>query len=358
MTSSASGVPAPAASDGATHTAAPSVQRLTEWVQTFSKGTVLIVGDIMLDTYLSGDAERISPEAPVPVVHITQERHVPGGAGNVALNIAALGGQAILFGVRGNDLAGGRLADLITQEAVQAALTVHPTRPTTVKSRVLARGQQMLRFDHEQADAFTNEEEKALLRSLAAYLPQCQAIVVSDYGKGLVTASFMRGLRQLLEALPSSPPLLVDPKPQNIDAYTGVTLLTPNTKETGESVHMPTNSPKAIVLAGKALMQRLGSAHLLTTLGPDGMAVFEDQNTIRHIPTMARKVFDVTGAGDTVIATTALALAVGASLLEASILANHAAGVVVGEIGAATCTGPQLIEAVTGTPTPHIEDWS
>lgn len=338
--------------------AAPSIQSLTAWIHAFSQGTVLIVGDIMLDTYYSGDADRISPEAPVPVVHVTEERHVLGGAGNVARNIAALGGKAVLLGVRGDDAAGEQLACLVAASAMRADISVHPARPTTVKSRILARGQQMIRFDREQTDVYTFEEEEALLNRVAQHLAGCGAVVVSDYGKGLVTASFMRGLQARLNALPISMPILVDPKPGNIDAYAGVTLLTPNTKETSESVHMPVSSPETVVQAGRALMRRLGSKHLITTLGAEGMAVFEDQQTTRHIPTMARKVFDVTGAGDTVIATTALALAVGAPLLEASVLANHAAGVVVGEIGAATCTADQLVEAVTEAPTLRVEDWS
>lgn len=337
---------------------APQTEDLLRCAENMKKGAVLIIGDVMLDTYLSGDADRISPEAPVPVIRIQEEWHVLGGAGNVARNITALGGKALLLGVRGNDSAGERLDTLIREEAIQAAVYVHPDRPTTVKSRILARGQQMLRFDWEQAHPFSAQEEEKLLSIVEDLLPQCQAVVISDYNKGLITPSFMLGLKKRLDMLPVPPPVLVDPKPGNIASYTGVTLMTPNTKETGESAQIPIHSQQDVAMAGQTLMRRLGCKHMLTTLGADGMAVFEDEKTIRHIPTVARKVFDVTGAGDTVIATVALALGTGAPLLQACILANHAAGVVIGEIGAATCSNAHLCQALEETPTLSVEDWS
>jgi rfaE bifunctional protein kinase chain/domain len=261
-------------------------------------------------------------------------------------------------GVRGQDSAGERLEALLREDAIQASLQVHPTRPTTVKSRILARGQQMLRFDSEQARPFSGQEEDALFRAVDELLPQCRGIVISDYDKGLVSPSFMHGLKKRVQAQARHIPVLVDPKPGNIDSYAGVSLMTPNTKETGECARMTIRSQRDIVTAGRLLMQRLGCRHMLTTLGADGMAVFEDQKTVRRIPTMAHKVFDVTGAGDTVIATVALALASGAPLLQASILANHAAGVVVGEIGAATCSNTLLLQALEENPTLSVEDWS
>lgn len=337
---------------------APPATEMLRTIEALKRGTVLILGDVMLDTYLSGDADRISPEAPVPVIRIEEERHVLGGAGNVARNVTALGGKALLLGMRGDDAAGERLSSLLKEEGIQAALHVHPSRPTTVKSRILARGQQMLRFDQELTTPFTGQEEDALLQAAEELLQQCQAIVVSDYNKGLVTPSFMQGLKKRLSKLPHPLPVLVDPKPGNINAYTGVTLMTPNIKETGELAQMPVHSKQDVVAAGRTLMRRVGCEHMLTTLGSDGMAVFETEDRIRRVPTVARKVFDVTGAGDTVIATIALALSAGISLFKASILANHAAGEVVGEIGAATCSNERLYQALEDSPTVAVEDWS
>jgi rfaE bifunctional protein kinase chain/domain len=321
----------------------------------FAQGKVLIVGDVMLDAYLTGDAERISPEAPVPVVHVTEERHLLGGSGNVARNIASLGGQAVLIGARGADLAGERLADLLQDSSVQHELSVLEDRPTIVKTRILARGQQMLRFDRELIHPFTETEEKAVLQMASAHMGQCKAVVVSDYGKGLVSPSFMQGLRQQIGTSPI--PVLVDPKPQNLMTYKGVTLLTPNAVETGASVHMPVKTPAEVVAAGRAIMRLLDCPYLVTTLGAGGMAVFEGEDSVRHLPTVARKVFDVTGAGDTVIATIALALSVGVPLLEACILANHAAGIGVGEIGAAAVSAAQLQAAIAAEAQPIIESW-
>ncbi|MDR1359906.1 MAG: D-glycero-beta-D-manno-heptose-7-phosphate kinase, partial [Deltaproteobacteria bacterium] len=315
---------------------------LLKRIAAFKQGRVLIVGDLMLDVYLFGDAERISPEAPVPVVRVSGEKRLLGGAGNVARNISSLGGQAVLVSARGQDQAGDCLEDFLAAEGIQAKLVLDRDRETTLKTRLLARGQQMLRFDREtQAPRKRQEEEQILLRAQEE-LKNCRAVVISDYGKGVITPYLMRHLLLRIRSLPRPIPVLVDPKPQNLAAYEGVTLLTPNVKETGELARLPVGSPAEIAAAGRALMERLGCPHLVTTLGAEGMAVFENRQTIRHIPTMARQVFDVTGAGDTVIATLALALALKAPLLQACMLANFAAGLVVAEIGAAVTTGPAL----------------
>ncbi|MDR2077055.1 MAG: PfkB family carbohydrate kinase [Desulfovibrio sp.] len=328
---------------------------LRERIAAFVQGRVLILGDLMLDVYLFGDAERISPEAPVPVVRVSEEKLLLGGAGNVARNIRALGGQAVLVSARGQDQAGDRLEEFLAAEGIRANLVLDPGRATTRKTRILARGQQILRFDHEIVEPRGRAGEEELLGRVRGELEQCGAVVISDYGKGVVTPSLMRDLLAQVQALPRPLPVLVDPKPQNLAAYAGVTLLTPNAKEAGELIRMPTKTPADIVAAGRALMALLRCPCLVTTLGADGMVVFEDQEAVSHLPTVARRVFDVTGAGDTVIATLALALALEAPLLQACALANFAAGLVVAEIGAAVTTGPDLAGSITRAPV--FERW-
>lgn len=340
-------------SDGLT-----SKKHLLGTAKNLSNARVLIIGDVMLDAYLTGDADRISPEAPVPVVRIEKESHLVGGAGNVARNICSLGGTASLVGIRGNDASGKELESCLKKEAIQSSLMVIPSRPTTVKTRILARQQQVLRFDREDPGPLGQEQTQEILRLVEEALPASDAIVLSDYGKGIVTAGLIQGLSALLKQQDRRLPLLVDPKPVNFSLYQGVTLLTPNAKETSESVNMPVKTPDEIVVAGRAIMRRLGSRHLLTTLGSRGMAVFEDADRVWHIPTFARQVFDVTGAGDTVIATLAMGLALQLPLVEASLLANYAAGIVVGQVGAATATPEQLASAIESLPTPEINRWA
>lgn len=262
---------------------------------------VLVVGDIMLDAYLIGDADRISPEAPVPVVRIEKERYLLGGAGNVARNIVALGGVATLAGVMGKDASADRIRGLVRDEGICGAFVALPQRPTTVKTRVMARRQQMLRLDSEDAS-------------------------------------------------PHQVKVLIDPKPSNVGLYGGSFLLTPNTKETGECAGMPVRSREEILAAGRAILEKVGCPHLLTTLGSDGMALFSGPSEVWHVPTMAQDVFDVTGAGDTVIATLGLGLAAGLPLLASCVLANYAAGLVVAQVGAAVASPDALREAIRELP--------
>ena len=331
--------------------------RLIGFMEKFAEARVLIVGDVMLDEYLIGDADRISPEAPVPVVRIEGEKRLGGGAGNVASNVTALGGVAILVGVRGDDATGQIMQECLTREQIAHSLLSLKNRPTTTKTRILARQQQVLRFDKEDASPFTAEDTASLLKLTAEHLAECDALVLSDYGKGLVSQSMVEGLHALLRKSGRKIPVLVDPKPQNIQLYKGVSLLTPNAKETSEATLLPVKTPQDIILAGQNLIKRLGCAHLVTTLGSRGMAVFEDIDTVWHIPTAARQVFDVTGAGDTVIATIAMGLGIGLNIVSACLLANYAAGIVVGQVGAATTTPKQLAEALVSLPQPDIARW-
>ena len=328
---------------------------LIEAVERLAEARVLILGDVMLDEYLAGDADRISPEAPVPVVRIDHDRRLVGGAGNVARNIVSLGGGAHLVGVRGNDQAGDDVAACLDADGIAHDLVLLPGRRTTVKTRVLARQQQVVRIDRECADAHTREETDAVLRRVAARLDGHAGLVVSDYGKGLVTQGMMQGLATLLAG--RAMPVLVDPKPQNAALYKGVTLLTPNAKEASETAGLPVKTREDIVAAGRAIMEKTSSPALIITLGSRGMAVFEKGGPVRRIPTVAREVFDVTGAGDTVIAVLSMGLALGMDIITASLLANYAAGIVVGEVGASVVTPNQLAEAIATLPKPEVEIW-
>lgn len=333
-------------------------ERLEACLDRYSQGKVLIIGDIMLDKYLHGDAERVSPEAPVPVVLVEKETAFIGGAGNVARNIKALGGTPVLVGVRGADNYGAALELLLTQSAVEFDFLVTANRPTTVKLRVLARKQQMLRVDWEDSTALADGVARELLSKVETHLDGVGAIVVSDYGKGIVSKEFFDGLHALLDKKERSIPVLVDPKPQNTEAYAGVTLLTPNAKETGAMAGMRVSDKNAILEAGGAIMQKLGCPYLVTTLGADGMAVFCHDGSVWHIPTAAQQVFDVTGAGDTVIGAIALGLASGSNLVEAAILANYGAGIVVGQVGAATARAEAIKDLVREAEGGAISRWA
>lgn len=318
---------------------------------------VLVIGDLMLDAYLMGDAERISPEAPVPVVRITGERHLLGGAGNVARNIAALGGVPTLVGTVGVDREADVVNSLLEEEGISPSLLSLPGRPTTVKTRVLSQRQQMLRLDREDAAPLSAAERAELFVHVEKGIDEHQVIILSDYNKGLVSKLFMDEFRRRLEGMAKPPLVLIDPKPGNVGLYQKAFLLTPNTRETGECANLPVRTPHEILEAGKSIMERIECSHLLTTLGADGMALFVKPDEVWHIPTMARDVFDVTGAGDTVIATLGLCLAAGLELLPSAILANYAAGLVVAQVGAATAAPEQLAEALRELPAPCLTRW-
>ncbi|MDL2291490.1 D-glycero-beta-D-manno-heptose-7-phosphate kinase [Desulfovibrio sp. OttesenSCG-928-F20] len=335
---------------------AGNTMELVAAIESFAGQRVLIFGDVMLDEYLSGAAERISPEAPVPVVRIEHESQLAGGAGNVARNIKNLGGEPLLIGARGHDRPGADLEACLSAENITTRFLNLEDRPTTIKTRVMARQQQVLRIDREHTAPLSSAQVRLLAGMVEEELTTSKALVVSDYGKGLVCRQSMNAI--LASARRKGIPVLVDPKPGNFRLYKGVGVLTPNAKETGESVNLPVRTPKEIIRAGRAIMQRLGCEHLVTTLGSRGMAVFESKTNIRHIPTTARQVFDVTGAGDTVISSLALGAAAGLPLIHSCLLANYAAGIVVGKVGAATVTPNELAEAVATLPRPELHSWA
>lgn len=296
----------------------------------------LILGDVMLDVYLEGDAQRISPEAPVPIVHIAGERHMLGGAANVAHNIRALGAVAHCIGVCGPGRDGDTLCRLLDEADIEANILRAPYRQTTVKTRVMARGQQILRLDKEAPQPLNTPEYTAVCTALERALPHCDVVIISDYAKGCITPALCDSLRRLMANVPKPPPVLVDPKPHNAACYHGFGLLTPNRVEAAQLAGMELHSRESIIQAGRAIVQRCGCSQLLITLGGQGMALFMDDGTVWNLPTAAKAVFDVTGAGDTVVATLALAIATGLDMPAACALANYAAGGVLEKVGVTT----------------------
>ena len=315
-------------------------------ITSMHRGKVLIIGDIMLDMYINGDAHRVSPEAPVPVVLVEEESVLIGGAGNVARNVTALGGQSVLVGVTGTDALSAQVEELLSAEGVTAKLVASSDRPTTVKVRIIARRQQMLRVDKESCLVMPEEVVDNVIAKVEKELATSGVIIVSDYGKGLVSRYFMGRLYECMQKKNAEIPVFVDPKPVNKLSYRGVTLLTPNTKETTELTGMPMNTYKEILAAGRTFMEQTHNPYLLTTLGARGMALFCGKDEVWHIPASAKKVFDVTGAGDTVIATCGLGVAAGIPLLKACQIANAAAALVVAEVGAAVPNPLELAKTV------------
>lgn len=305
----------------------------------FERAHILVVGDLMLDRYWHGTSSRISPEAPVPVVNVSETEDRPGGAGNVALNMAALGSKVSLVSIIGDDEAGQILHDRLRTAKIHTNLQVSRTKPTITKLRVVSRHQQLLRMDFEEKfDASDSSEFATKVKGL---IGRANALVLSDYAKGSLP-----DCQALIHiARDAGIPVLVDPKGSDFTRYRGATILTPNFHEFEEVVGKCA-SEQEIVHKGEALMLELGLQALLITRGEQGMTLLRHHQSELHLPARAREVFDVTGAGDTVIATLAAAIAAGQSLPEATALANLAAGIVVGKMGTATLSPPELRRAV------------
>ena len=322
--------------------------KLVGHIQRFPQAGVLVVGDLILDHYIWGKVSRISPEAPVPVVHVESESLKLGGAANVYNNILALGGKADLCGVIGSDEGGRRLLQQLgARRGGRGGIIIDADRPTTRKTRVIAHNQQMVRFDVERRSEIKAGLQRRIVRYVESRLREVSCVVVSDYAKGVVTAPLIVELVRLTAL--RRIPLVVDPKVEHFSYYKGVTVVTPNHLEAMQAAGVHGDDDPSISQAGETIRQRLGCQSVLVTRGEKGMSLFEADGTSFHVPTMARQVYDVTGAGDTVIATLALALATGASMRDGAVLANHAAGIVVGMVGTATVSGPQLTKAVTGS---------
>lgn len=313
------------------------------------KRRILVVGDVMLDRYIMGSVYRISPEAPVPVVHVDREKAVPGGSSNVALNIVALGAGASVAGVIGLDADGRELAGLLEAKSVTtSALLPTTTIRTTVKTRVLAERQQVVRIDWEDRFTYSPETLEAFLGGIRAEIERVDGVVLEDYGKGVLTQEVVDAV--LAAAKVRRIPVGLDPKDNHALNVEGITLATPNRKEAFSAAGVNETRPAPYPLqdaellrVGEILLAKWKPEHLMITLGAQGVLLLEPGNAPVHVPTRAREVFDVSGAGDTVIATCVLARAAGASFTEAAEIANYAAGVVVGKLGTATCSPEELL---------------
>ena len=317
-------------------------------VARFSGRRILVLGDLMLDRYLWGRVERISPEAPVPVVEIERESFTLGGAGNVAANLRSLGAQAVLAGVVGSDADGETLRRTLGERGVDTRLVIaDPERPTTVKTRIIAHSQQVVRADRESRADIGGHARAQLLDGLSEELARCDGMIVSDYGKGVITAAVLE--RAIGDAHTRGVHVSVDPKESHIDAYRSVGILTPNQYEAGGVMGRRIVDEASLLEVGWGLQKRLDAGAVLVTRGPQGMSLFERGGRSTHLPTVAREVYDVTGAGDTVVSVVALALAAGADYPTACYLANHAAGIVIREVGTTACTPEQLLASVDGT---------
>jgi D-beta-D-heptose 7-phosphate kinase/D-beta-D-heptose 1-phosphate adenosyltransferase len=321
-----------------------NAKRLKEYIDRFSKTKVLVIGDIILDEYVWGDVSRVSPEAPVPVVEVKRDTKMLGGAANVIHNIATLGASPTLCGVVGQDLTGKIIIDELNKLGLTTdGIVLEEGRLTSIKTRVVARNQQVVRFDHETRADIKPESIERLLTFMEKNLDSLDAIVVADYGKGVISASLMKGLRKLIRsAAGESIKVAVDPKTGNFEYYHGVDVITPNHHEAGIFCRFEIVDEETLMRAGKQMLRELNCRSVLITQGKEGMTLFENGGEVIHIPTVAKNVFDVTGAGDTVISTFSLALASGLDLKSAAVLSNYAAGLVVGEVGTSTVSAEEL----------------
>jgi len=330
-------------------------ERAQRLLAAFPGRRVLVLGDAMLDHYIWGEAGRISPEAPVPVVSVRRESSRLGGAANVAHNIRALGGEPVLHSVIGEDDAGRSLCYELERRGIgTGSLVLDPGRPTVKKTRVIARSQQIVRIDREEVREVDGAVLDALSARLEAALPQADAIVVSDYGKGVISRPLLE--RWLPRFNASRAPVCVDPKETHFHSYRRVTVLTPNLGEASFAAGRRICDEVSLEEAGRLLLQQLEASYLLITRGEDGMSLFRRDGPRLDIPAVGREVYDVTGAGDTVVGTLALALAAGASMEDATCLANHAAGHVIRELGTATVSREEILESWrNGGPPPSRE---
>ncbi|WP_372795903.1 D-glycero-beta-D-manno-heptose-7-phosphate kinase [Pontiella sp.] len=326
-----------------------TIERAKDLLGSASEKRILVVGDLMMDRFVYGSVSRISPEAPVPVVHVSHEKAMPGGACNVASNLLSLGGKAAMAGIVGQDAIGRELQDQLSASGVTLkAVVEHDTHPTCVKTRIVAERQQVVRVDREEYLTLADREMAAFCALVQKEIESADGVIIEDYGKGSVQQAVVDTV--LAAAEKAGIPVGYDPKDDHILKMEGVSVVTPNRKEAfgsaGVAEGRPAENPledQPLLEVGRMLQEMWKARHTLITLGPHGMLLCGENEPPQHIPTRAREVFDVSGAGDTVIATYVLALACGATFTEAAELSNFAAGVVVGKLGTATCTQTELI---------------
>jgi D-glycero-beta-D-manno-heptose-7-phosphate kinase len=324
-----------------------SQRRVRAIVRRFGRSRIMVVGDCIVDEYLWGDVYRISPEAPVPVVQVDRESLRLGGAANVAQNLRSLGVTPLLVSVCGADANGTRLRSLLAQSlCTSEGIFASHHRPTTIKTRVIARHQQIVRADREVCEDLTPNERARLGERFKRWLPKVRGVIISDYSKGVVSRPFVEDVRNKCKK--AGVFVAADPKQGHFDLYKGVDIITPNLKEAHEALGLTVahRSDREIQDMGWKILDQLELRYLLITLSERGMALFQrDGRRFDHLPTVAQKVFDVTGAGDTVISVFTAAFTCGASPVEAAFIANHAAGIVIGELGTASVDAKTLCAA-------------
>jgi D-beta-D-heptose 7-phosphate kinase/D-beta-D-heptose 1-phosphate adenosyltransferase len=322
-----------------------NTHKLEKVVKKFKGKRILVVGDLILDHYIFGEAERISPEAPVPVVCAGQEKFVGGGALNVAINLKELGAEVGLCGTVGDDYFGNVLLSIVKEKGIDASLVLKdPRRPTTLKTRVMAFHQQVVRVDWESKEFLSLPLNSAIVRKLKRAVKKFEGVIIEDYGKGVINPYFIDELVHLCKK--HNRIITVDPKEDHFDYYQDVTALTPNLKEAQIAANMRIRSKEEMTFLGERIMNTLKPQALLITMGEEGMRLFINDGTSAHIPTYTVEVYDVTGAGDTVIAVFTLSLLSGGAFLEAAVIANIAAGIVVGKRGAATSTRAEIVKRI------------
>jgi len=315
-------------------------------MERFQKTTLLVVGDIVIDQFIWGTVSRISPEAPVPVVAVSSESLLLGGAANVVNNIWSLNGKALVSGIIGCDAMGETVRALLRERGCDLEGVVEDgQRPTTVKTRVIAHSQQVVRFDREEVAPVSPESRRQIISYVERHWDDVDGVVISDYGKGVVTRELMTFILDKMKG--DGKLVAVDPKMNNFDLYRGATIVTPNSAEAEFAAGMQVCDEDSLVHIGAALLGRFASRAVLITRGEAGMVLFEENGGVTKVPTVAKEVYDVTGAGDTVIGTLTLALAAGSDFAQAAVLANYAAGIVVGKVGTATVTPEELKRAIS-----------
>jgi rfaE bifunctional protein kinase chain/domain len=315
-------------------------------INKFKNVKALVIGDLMIDEYLWGSVDRISPEAPVPVVCVNKESHTLGGAGNVINNLVAMGADVFAVGTAGTGKAGSMIFQKLEELGIKTdGIISEPQRPTTRKTRVIASNQQVLRIDKEMKRSITAKTLEKLIKIVESKISDTNLVIISDYDKGLVTSELVN--QTVLLAKKYNVLTLADPKSLNFSKYENVSILTPNKKEASLAANMDIISDKDLALAGRKIMKKVKLERLLITCGKDGMVLFEEGEDPYTIESKARQVFDVSGAGDTVISLIGLGLAIGASFKQSAILANIAAGIVVAKVGTATATIEELKKALS-----------
>ncbi|NQT90815.1 MAG: D-glycero-beta-D-manno-heptose-7-phosphate kinase [Candidatus Omnitrophica bacterium] len=318
-----------------------SLSRFHKIISRFKDSRILVLGDIMLDKFIWGTVSRISPEAPVPVVWSRSESFMPGGASNVANSIRVLGAEVYMAGTVGDDEAGRILAAELAKNGIDnEGIVIDSSRPTTDKMRIIAHHQQVVRVDKESSGPVGKGVLNKIISFAKKKIPEVDAVILEDYGKGLMVPRLIKELVKFSKAHKKI--IMIDPKEEHVDLYRGITAITPNRNEAEEAAGIKIRDVASLKKVGKRLLQKWSSEAVLITLGEDGMALFQKKGGFMHIPTVAQQVYDVSGAGDTVIGVFALAKASGAGLIEAAHISNVAAGVVVGKLGIASCTQKEL----------------